>query len=119
MTSISLHGKVAVKPAAHKALKKLADVLQPDSDDVIAIDDGILSVQIGNCDAPTGYHEIACKAVLAFCENYATAGAVFDFDGSTLVVGPGPQAKKDAHAAHLVGRIQALTSELERVLRSA
>lgn len=119
MTSISLHGKVAVKPAAQKALKTLTEVLQPDSDDVIAIDNGILNIQIGNCDVPTGYHDIACKAVIEFCEQYATAGAVFDFDGSTLVVGPGSQAKKDAHAAHLLGRIQALTSELDRVLRSA
>ena len=119
MTSISLHGTVAVKPAAQRALKKLSDVLQPDSNDVIAIANGILNVQIGNCDAPTGFHDIACKAVIEFCEKYATAGAVFDFDGSALVVGPGVQAKKDAHAAHLVARIQALTAELDRVLRSS
>ena len=119
MTSISLHGRVPVKPTARKALSKLIDVLQPDSDDVVAIDNDILNVQVGNCDAPRGFHETACKAVSDFCEKYATAGAVFDFDGSSLVVGPGPQARKDAHAAYLVGRIQALTAELDRVIRTA
>ena len=118
MTSISLHGRVAVKPAAQKSLKTLIATLQPDSDDVIAIEQGILHIQIGNCDAPSGFHEVACNAVAAFCEKYATAGAVFDFDGSALVVGPGPQARRDAHASYLVGRIQALTSELDRVLSS-
>lgn len=119
MTSISLHGRVAVKPTARKALSKLIDVLQPDSDDVVAIDNDVLNVQVGNCDAPRGFHETACKAVSDFCEKYATAGAVFDFDGSSLVVGPGPQARKDAHAAYLVGRIQALTAELDRVIKTA
>jgi hypothetical protein len=119
MTSISLHGRVAVKPGAHRSLKTLIATLQPDSDDVIAIEQGILNIQIGNCDAPSGFHEIACNAVAAFCEKYATAGAVFDFDGSALVVGPGPQARKAAHASYLAGRIHALTSELERVLKSA
>ena len=119
MTSISLHGRVPVKPAAQKSLKTLIATLQPDSDDVVAIEQGVLNIQIGNCDAPNGFHEIACQAVAAFCEKYATAGAVFDFDGSALVVGPGAQAKKDAHAAHLVSRIEALTSELDRVLKAA
>lgn len=118
MTSISLHGRVPVKPAARKALSKLIDVLQPDSDDVVAIDNDVLNVQIGNCDAPRGFHQTACKAVSEFCEKYATAGAVFDFDGSSLVVGPGTQARKDAHAAYLIGRIQALTTELDRVIRT-
>jgi len=118
MTSISLHGRVPVKPAARKALSRLVDVLQPDSDDVVAIEDDVLNVQIGHCDAPRGFHQTACNAVLEFCEQYASAGAVFDFDGSALVVGPGRQAKKDAHAAHLVARIQALTSELDRVLKA-
>ena len=119
MTSISLHGRVPVKAAARTSLKKLITTLQPDRDDVVAIEDGVLSVQLGNCDAPSGFHEVACRAVSEFCEKYATAGAVFDFDGSALIVGPGGQAKKDAHAAYLVGRIQALTSELDRVLKSA
>jgi len=119
MTSISLHGRVAVKPAARKALPKLIDVLQPDSDDIVAIENDILNVQVGNCDAPRGFHQTACNAVADFCEKYATAGAVFDFDGSSLVVGPGGQAKKDAHAAYLVGRIQALTAELDRVIKAA
>lgn len=119
MTSISLHGRVPVKPAARKALSKLIDVLQPDSDDVVAIDNDVLNVQIGNCDAPRGFHQTACRAVSEFCEKYATAGAVFDFDGSSLVVGPGAQARKDAHAAYLIGRIQALTAELDRVIRTA
>ena len=118
MTSISLHGRVPVKPAAHKALSKLVEVLQPDSDDVVSIEDDVLNVQIGNCDAPRGFHQTACLAVTEFCEKYATAGAVFDFDGSSLVVGPGEQAKKNAHAAHLVARIAALTSELEGVLKA-
>lgn len=118
MTSISLHGRVPVKPAARKALPKLIDLLQPDRDDIISIEDNVLNVQVGNCDAPRGFHETACKAVSEFCEKYATAGAVFDFDGSSLVVGPGGQAKKDAHAAHLVARIQALTAELDRVLKA-
>ncbi len=118
MTSISLHGRVPVKPAARKALSKLVEVLQPDSDDVVSIEDNVLNVQIGNCDAPRGFHQTACKAVAEFCEQYATAGAVFDFDGSSLVVGPGCQAKKEAHAAHLVERIAALTSELQQVLRA-
>ena len=118
MTSISLHGRVPVKPGARKALSKLVAVLQPDSDDVVAIEDDILNVQIGNCDAPRGFHQMACQAVSEFCEKYATAGAVFDFDGSSLVVGPGGQAKKSAHAAHLVARIAALTSELEGVLKA-
>jgi hypothetical protein len=119
MSSISLHGRVAVKPAAKKALGKLVDTLQPDSDDVVAIDDNVLIIHVGNCDAPSGFHEVACKAVCEFCEKFATEGAVFDFDGSTMIVGPGEQAKKQAHAAHLVARIQALTSELDRVLRAA
>jgi hypothetical protein len=119
MNSISLHGKVAVKPSARKALSKLAATLQPDNDDIIKIEDNILIIHIGNCDAPSGFHETACNAVSEFCEKHAAAGAVFDLDGSTLVVGPGPQAKKDAHAAHLLRRIQGLTSELERVLASA
>lgn len=119
MTSISLHGCVTVKPAARKALSKLVAQLQPDHDDVVTIEDDVLTVHIGNCDAPRGFHETACRAVSDFCEKYATAGAVFDFDGSSLVVGPGGQAKKDAHAAHLVARIQALTAELDRVLRAA
>ena len=118
MTSISLHGRVPVKPAARKALSKLVELLQPDSDDVVTIEDDVLNIQIGNCDAPRGFHHTACLAVTEFCEKYATAGAVFDFDGSSLVVGPGDQAKKDAHAAHLVARIQALTSELDRVLKA-
>lgn len=119
MSSISLHGRVPVKAAARKSLNKLISTLQPDSDDVIVIEEGILNVQIGNCDAPSGFHELACNAVTEFCEKHATAGAVFDFDGSALVVGPGAQAKKDAHAAYLLGRIQGLTAELERVLRAA
>ena len=118
MTSISLHGRVPVKPTARKALSKLIDVLQPDSDDVVEIEDDVLSVQVGNCDAPRGFHETACRAVSEFCEKFATAGAVFDFDGSSLVVGPGAQARKDAHAAYLVGRIQALSAELDRVIRA-
>lgn len=119
MSSISLHGKVAVKPAAKKALGKLVAQLQPDSDDVVAIDNNVLIIHIGNCDAPSGFHQVVGKAVCEFCEEYATEGAVFDFDGSTMVVGPGAQAKKTAHAAHLVARIQALTAELDRVLRAA
>lgn len=118
MTSISLHGRVPVKPAALKALSKLVDLLEPDSDDVVAIEDDVLNVQIGNCDAPRGFHQTACQAISAFCEKYATAGAVFDFDGSTLVVGPDGQAKKNAHAAHLLARIEALTGELKGVLAS-
>lgn len=118
MTSISLHGRVPVKPAARKALGKLVDQLQPDHDDLVAIEEDVLTVQIGNCDAPRGFHQTACKAVSEFCEKYATAGAVFDFDGSTLVVGPGSQARKNAHAAHLVARIQALTAELEELVRA-
>ena len=118
MTSISLYGRVPVKPSAQKSLKTLIATLQPDSDDVIAIEQGILNIQIGNCDAPSGFHAIACNAVAAFCEKYATAGAVFDFDGSALVVGPDPQARKDAHASYLSDRIRALKSELERVLKS-
>lgn len=119
MSSISLHGRVAVKPAATKALGKLIGTLEPDHDDVVAIADGVLVIHIGNCDSPAGFHEVACKAVSEFCAKYATEGAVFDFDGSTLVVGPGGQARKDAHAAYLTSRIQALTSELERVIRAA
>ena len=118
MTSISLHGRVPVKPAARKALSRLLAQLQPDHDDLVAIEDDVLIVHIGNCDAPNGFHETACRAVSEFCEKYATSGAVFDFDGSTMVVGPGEQVRKDAHAAHLVARIQALTSELDRVLRA-
>ncbi len=119
MDSISLKGRVAVKAAANKALGQLSKQLQPDRNDVIAIEDGVLILDIGQCDAPSGFHEVACKAVSDFCDKYATAGAVFDIDGSTLVVGPGPQAKKDAHAAHLLARIKALTAELERVLTLA
>lgn len=118
MTSISLHGRVPVKPTARKALSKLIDVLQPDSDDVVAIEDDVLNIQVGNCDAPRGFHDTACRAVSEFCEKFATAGAVFDFDGSSLVVGPGAQARKDAHASYLVGRIQALSAELDRVIRT-
>ena len=116
MDSISLQGRVAVKSSASKALGKLSAQLQPDSNDFVAIEDGVLVIDIGHCDAPTGFHAVACKAVSDFCDKYATAGAVFDIDGSTLVVGPGAQARKDAHAAHLLARIKALTLELERVL---
>lgn len=119
MTSISLHGRVAVKPAARKALPRLVALLQPDRDDLVAIEDNVLTVHIGNCDAPRGFHQTVCKAVCAFCDKYATQGAVFDFDGSTLLVGPGEQARKQAHAAHLVARIQALAAELDQVLKAA
>lgn len=119
MTSISLHGRVAVKPGARKALPKLRAVLQPDGDDVLSIENDILTVHIGDCDAPRGFHQTACRAVADFCEKYATVGAVFDVDGSALVVGPGGQAKKQAHAAHLVASIQALAAELDRVLKAA
>ncbi|MES2898429.1 MAG: hypothetical protein V4723_01815 [Pseudomonadota bacterium] len=119
MTSIVLHGRVAVKPAANKALGKLISTLQPDSDDIVEIQNNILTIHIGNCDAPRGFHDIACKAVCSFCEQYATSGAVFDLDGTALLVGPDSRARQQAHAAHLVARIQALTSELDRVLKAA
>ena len=115
-SSISLHGRVPVKATAKRALKRLVDTLQPDGNDKVAIEDGVLIIDVGNCDAPNGFHEVACQAVSDFCAQHATAGAIFDFDGSALVVGPTEQARKDAHAAYLVARIRALTDELERVL---
>lgn len=74
MISIVLNGKVAVKPGANKALGKLVATLQQDSDDVVKIENDVLTIHIGNCEAPNGFHDIACKAVGDFCQQYATAG---------------------------------------------
>lgn len=118
MTTISLHGSVAVKASARKALPALVSVLDPDADDVIVITDDVLTVNIGSCDVPAGFHATACKAITEFCEKHAANGAVFDYDGSALLVGPGSRAKKDAHAAYLIGRIRALSEELENLMKS-
>lgn len=115
-TSISLHGRVPVKASARRALPALVSVLDPDSDDVITIDKDILTVHIGSCDVPAGFHATACKAISDFCEKHAAAGAIFDYDGSALVVGPSAQAKKDAHASYLIARIEALTAELKGLM---
>ena len=116
--AISLHGRVPVKASARRALPALVSVLDPDSDDIITIDKDILTVNIGSCDVPAGFHATACRAISEFCEKHAAEGAIFDYDGSHLVVGPSAQAKKDAHAAYLVARIEALTAELKNLIGS-
>lgn len=115
-TTISLHGRVAVKASARRALPALVSVLDPDADDVITIDQDVLTVNIGSCDVPAGFHATACKAIADFCEQHAAAGAIFDYDGSTLVVGPSTRAKRDAHASYLISRIEALTTELKNLM---
>ena len=116
MTAISLHGSVPVKPSAKRALPALVTALDPDHDDIITIKDDVLTVNIGSCDVPAGFHATACKAIQDFCEKHAANGAIFDYDGSALVVGPDSRAKKDAHAAYLVSRIRALSEELEHLM---
>lgn len=116
--AISLHGRVPVKASARKALPALVSLLDPDADDIVAIKEDVLTVHIGSCDVPAGFHATACKAVSDFCEKHAAQGAIFDYDGSALVVGPSARARKDAHAAYLISRIEALTAELKGLMAS-
>ena len=116
MTANTLTGSVAVRPTAKPALPALIATLDPDHDDIIRIDQGVLHVKIDSCDVPSGFHATVSQALTDFCEKHASAAAVFDYDGATMVVGPSAQARKDAHVAWLASRINALSEQLTQVL---
>ena len=116
MKPLALHGRLAVRASARTALPALIKALDPDRDDIVRIVDDVLEIKLDRCDEPAGFHAIACKLLADFGERHGTAAAVFDYDGTTVVVGPSAQQRKEVHVAYLASRIQALSEELTQVL---
>lgn len=92
----ALIGQIAIVPQCAEQVARLIEVLEPQGEEFIVVQDDLLIVYLDTAEAPYCYVHEANKAFADFCAAYATEAATFQTADVPMLVGPKPQLAKSA-----------------------